>query len=791
MFKFYSPKLFVTFIFLLIAGVALAQTRGTVRGRVFADKNDPIEAATVSLKGTRYGTTTDGEGDFSLHAPAGNYTLVISTIGMNSQEISITVTAGQTTNAGSITLKSSSKNLQEVNVSGSKTNKFVKRQSNDVAKVPLDNLENPQTYTTLTSQLVTEQQLTTVDAAVIRDAPGIQLMWNATGRGGDGGAYYNSRGFTVQSKLRNGIAGYVTNTTDAANIDQIEILKGPSATLFGSTLTSYGGLINRITKKPYDQVGGEVSYQVGSYNLNRVTADVNAPIDPGKKLMFRLNTAFNYQGSDRNNGFNRNVFIAPSLLYKPNDRLSISFDAELNYGTGSISPIYFFYYGSTIKDLGATNANQLNIDWRKSYFNSDLTETSHSANYFSEVKYKISNNWSSQTAFSYSQSYSNGFGPYFYMFKKDSVYREDQSTKNSYINIINVQENITGDFTIGGLRNRFVGGLDFLRQDSHQLYEEGYFDKESTVGHSADYYNNFNRAAMNAIYADPNGGTYPYPYNFQNNNYSAYALDVLNLTDRLIVLAALRADHINNIGSYSQNDFSPKFGLVYQLVKDQLSLYGNYQNGFTNENGKSFAGEAFKPEHANQWEGGVKANAFHGMLSATLSYYDINVSNVLRTDIDHPQFSIQDGTQRSRGIEAEVKANPFTGLNIVAGFAYNDSKYTKASPDVQGLRPATAGSPYQANFYASYRLPESVLKGLGFGFGGNYASNNKVVNSVSQGVFTLPEYTILNANAFYDARKYRFGVAVNNLTNKQWFTGYSSINPQMLRQFTATAAFKF
>lgn len=785
MFKLNNFKLFVTFLLIFTAGIALAQTRGTIRGKVIVDKNDPVYAATVALKGTKYGTTTDEQGQFNFHAPAGSYSLVISSIGRETQEISITVTAGQTVNAGVVTLKNQTKDLKEVNVSGSKTNKFVKRQSIDVAKLPLDNLENPQTYTTLTSQLVSEQQLPTVDAAIIRDAPGIQLMWNATGRGGDGGAYYNSRGFTVQSKLRNGVAGYITNTTDAANIDQIEVIKGPSATLFGSTLTSYGGLINRITKKPYDSVGGEVSYQVGSYNLNRVTADVNAPIDPAKKLMFRLNTAFTYQGSDRNNGFNRNTFIAPSLLYKPNDRLSISFDAELNYGTGSINPIYFFYYGTTIQNMGANNPNQLAIDWRKSYFSSDLIETSRSASYYADVKYKIADNWTSQTIFSYNHSYSNGYGPYFYLFKRDSAYREDQSTKNSYINVIDVQENITGDFKIGGLRNRFVGGVDFLRQDSHQLYEEGYFDATSLTGHSADYYNNFNRAAMAAIYADPNGGSYPYPYNFQNNDYSAYALDVINITDRFIAQAALRADHFDNIGSYSQNVLSPKFGLVYQLVKDQLSLYGNYQNSFTNENGKTFGGEAFKPEHANQWEGGVKANAFNGMLSATLSYYDISVSNILQVDPAHPQFNIQNGTQYSKGIEAEVKVNPIMGLNIIGGFAYNNS-------NINGLRPGTAGSPYQANFYASYRLPASVLRGLGFGFGGNYASNNIVVNSTSAAnVFTLPSYTILNANAFYDAHRYRLGVAVNNLTNKQWFTGYSSINPQMLRQFTATAAFKF
>ncbi len=80
-----------------------------------------------------------------------------------------------------------------------------------------------------------------------------------------------------------------------------------------------------------------------------------------------------------------------------------------------------------------------------------------------------------------------------------------------------------------------------------------------------------------------------------------------------------------------------------------------------------------------------------------------------------PSRRIQDGTQLSKGIEAEIIANPVTGLNLVAGFSYNDSKYEKADADVKGLRPATAASPYTANWWISYRLPAGTLKGLGAG----------------------------------------------------------------------------
>src|SRR5690606_21318225 len=138
-----------------------------------------------------------------------------------------------------------------------------------------------------------------------------------------------TRGFISQSSLRNGILGRVTSTVDAINLERLEIIKGPSATLFGSSLTSYGGAINRVTKKPFEQFQSEISVAGGSNDFHRVSADINAPLTKDNQLLFRLNTAYNYEGSFQNVGFQKSFAVAPSLLYQPNDRLSISLDAEL------------------------------------------------------------------------------------------------------------------------------------------------------------------------------------------------------------------------------------------------------------------------------------------------------------------------------------------------------------------------------------------------------------------------------------------------------------------------------
>lgn len=807
-----TQKLLALIFLLFLPFIASAKdtevSKGTLKGKILTEDNKPAENVSVRLKGTKYGTTTDEYGEFQFRAPAATYILVVSHTGFQTQEISVTVNEGRLTEIPQLIIRSNSNSLAGVHVYGSKTNKFTRKSSDDVAKMPLSNLENPQVYNTIGKELMTEQQLFSVDDA-IKNAPGIQTMWQATGRGGDGGAYYNSRGFILQSTFRDGIAGVVTSTNDAVNIERIEVIKGPSATLFGSTLTSFGGLINRVTKKPYDSFGGEIAYSAGSYGLNRVSADINTPLDSAKKLLFRLNTAFNYQGSFQYNGFSRNYIAAPSLSYKINDKLSISLSAELSYGKNSSKPIFFFL-GSNVSALGTNNANGLELDYKQTYSNSDLDQNSRSTNYFAQVNYKISDQWTSRTNFSSSGSYSNGFSPYFYLLAKDTIYREDQSTKNSKNNIIEIQQNFNGDFKIGGLRNRLVLGLDYFHQNSDQHFFGGDFDEIATnLGKNA--YGNFNYVNLQNIYNTPGGIQFTYPLVFKANTYSAYVSDVLNITDRLMVLASLRMDHYDNQGGvrantptprYTQNAYSPKFGLVYEAVEKQVSLFANYQNGFINPgsynyhiNGTpadSLSTRIAKIQNARQIEGGVKLDLFDGKLSSTVSYYNIQLTNVLRPDPNSSAYGqLQDGTQLSKGVEAEIIANPVRGLNLIAGFSYNDSKYTKADSSVQGRRPSTASAPYTVNFYASYRFHQEPLRGLGLGFGGNYVSTNQIINSSTQGVFSLPAYTIFNASTFYERSRYRVNLSINNLTNKEYYIGYTTVNPQMLRQVVASVAFKF
>jgi iron complex outermembrane receptor protein len=110
-----------------------------------------------------------------------------------------------------------------------------------------------------------QDQLATELNDALKNATGVSRLWESTGRGGDGSEFYTMRGFAVQPTLINGVPAYNSGVMDPANIESIDVLKGPSGALFGSPLISYGGLINVTTKRPYQIRGGQFGYQLGSY----------------------------------------------------------------------------------------------------------------------------------------------------------------------------------------------------------------------------------------------------------------------------------------------------------------------------------------------------------------------------------------------------------------------------------------------------------------------------------------------------------------------------------------------
>ena len=265
-------------LFLFSASVALAQT-GSIRGSVKTADGRPADLVSIAVKGTAKGSLTNKNGIFQIkNIPAGPRIIIATFIGLEKQEQAVEVKAHDTVTVNFV-LKENDSELQEVIISTKKSKKI----NTIVAKMPLKNLENAQVYNTVSSETIKQQGITTFDDA-LRNVPGIARTWESSGRAQDGAANFALRGFNAQPSLINGLPGITTGSLDLADVEEIQVIKGPSATLFGGTFAGYGGIINTITKKPYFTTGGEVTYNVGSFGLNRVAADFNTPLSKTEKV---------------------------------------------------------------------------------------------------------------------------------------------------------------------------------------------------------------------------------------------------------------------------------------------------------------------------------------------------------------------------------------------------------------------------------------------------------------------------------------------------------------------------
>lgn len=719
-----------------------------------------------------------------------------------------------------------SKNIEEVII-----NAILKKDSEYTNKMPLKAIENPQLFSTVDKLFFENQMIYSVDEAY-RNVTGIQKMWSATNRAGDGGAYIALRGFVSNNSLRNGLVAPVTTSIDAVNVEKLEVLKGPSATLYGSNVTSYGGAVNRVTKKPYNRLGGNITLVGGSYNYYRAQADVNAPLTKDNKLMFRVNTAYTNTGTfQKKDAKNTYTAFTPSLLYKVNDKLNLSLEFEI-FDTKATPEQSFFYLSKGpgfMPGLGVDNAKdlkKLGLDYKQSYYGDDMYTTAKVRNLFGQVNYKINDNIRSSTNFSNSYTGSDGYNPYFTAFVDPTdnvlkVGRADQSTNNSKKTYLQLQQNFNFDYKFGNeMRNRTVAGFDYqkIKNDQHFVTlarpaTQGFFDFVPANGY--DYNSTFNGSLLDAAYS--NEATNLYDVVDNQDTYSAYVANVFTPVSGLNIMAAVRYEsndfkggvlYGSDVQPYKQSAFSPKFGVVYEIIKDQFSVFGNYQNSFksngyyaTDISGTSALSD---PETANQFEGGLRGSLFNGRVNATLSYYNIKVKNSLVATGAYTggfqSVQTQAGELLSKGVELEVNAYLLKGLSLVGGVSYNDSEYLQSDPTTIGRRPGTAGSPWLASLYASYQILDGNLKGFGLGLGGNYANDHREINNsivdvngsvTGENIFILPKYLVLNASAFYDTKKFRIGVKVDNFTNQQYWVGFTTANPQQLINALGSVAYKF
>lgn len=745
-------------LFFSVSILSAQQNNGKIKGIISTSDGKPASDVNILLKNSKYGTAANEYGAFEFSKVKPNtYTLQVSLTGYETLEKEITVKENETTLLN-LQLKVSNKELQEVIISN---NKMITKKTDYVARMPLNNLENPQVYNVVSKELLKEQIAIDIRSAV-QNAPGVVTKIYPSG-----GLEISFRGFSTGVNARNGMETLTGRSSISIdNVERIEVLKGPSGTLFGSSVSSFGGVVNLVTKKPFETQKTEISYTGGSFGLQRLAVDFNMPLTQDKKVLFRMNASANTENSFLDYGFNNTILFAPSIIYKATDRLTLSLDTEI-YNTNNTRPTYGRSYAP-----GITNPTDLKLDYRKSLFHDDADAKTSSPKIFAQAEYKLADNWKSTTLFSFvDENVAYSYQYYTVWNSPTEVQRMVSRFGPISTKFTNLQENINGEFSTGSIKHKLLAGVN-------ARFSKGTFNYAATKALDViDVTKDFEPIRKKDVDPFLKDQKFAIP---NEQTFSAYASDVISFTDRLSVMLSLRVDNFvqkkikdeEGFG-YNQTALSPKLGLVYEVVKDQVSLFGNYMNGFQNTSPIDQPDGSrliLKPVYANQYEGGVKVEAFDKKLSTTLSYYNIAIDNATRSDSDG--YTFQDGKQMSKGFDFELIANPIAGLNIMAGYAYNDNRI-KSSDDA-GKDYRVSGAPENvANFWISYKL-QNVLKDLGLGFGGNYV--DKQYKYDDEGFYS-PSYSVYNATVFYDRPSWRIGVKWNNLTDKKYWDSYAMGQP--------------
>jgi iron complex outermembrane receptor protein len=253
-------------------------------------------------------------------------------------------------------------------------------------------------------------------------------------------------------------------------------------------------------------------------------------------------------------------------------------------------------------------------------------------------------------------------------------------------------------------------------------------------------------------------------------------------------------------------------GVVYQPVKT-TSVFASYTNSFSVNTGVDVAGKALAPSVIDQLEVGVKNDFFDGALSANVTAYKITNSNLAQTALfladgttanNNSNIRELTGETTSKGVEVDLMTKPVKGFNIIAGYSYNDMRYTGVNGNtVNGnklgdrLRYNPAHTANTSVFYSFNK--ESKMKGFYLGAGAFYVGDRLAGRNPTNSptntnkLMALPNYITVDANAGYAVNNYAVRIKVSNLFDKMSYNAHddNSINPIAPRQFIATLSYKF
>jgi iron complex outermembrane recepter protein len=555
--------------------------------------------------------------------------------------------------------------------------------------------------------------------------------------------------------------GSVNNVgTDLYGFESIDILKGPSSVLYGSSPP--GGIVNMRSRRPEDQFRGEVGGQYGSFDHMQVNFDVTGPLSD--RISGRLTGLYRDRGTQVDFMDSERVYIAPALTaaltpdteltllaYLQQDRIENPSTGFLPaYGTSLPNPLGKVPVGRNLGEPGVNfyDRDQYGVGYDFSHEFSDSFTLQQNVKYFSSET-------ESRAIYGVGlvDDDFNGVPDDFRTVNRfDFPFNED-------VNSLNADTRAHFDFVTGGLQHALLVGVDFRRYEIQSEFAFAFAPQLDL---------------FEPVYGAPVGEPTFFPFADQVQRQTGFYVQDQVRVGRMTVTASARHDRVSTDGGVpSDSELSYRAGLNY-VLDSGFAPYVQAARSFQPTPGTDFGGNHFEPSTGEQFEAGIKYDGRNlsrdWRLFASAAAYTLTQENVLTADPVNQFFSIQTGEVEVKGAEFELVARYRDRLSINASYGFTDSEITRSTGADLGKR-LTMVPEHMASLLVDYTVPAGPLAGVGAGLGTRYYSETygDPANQWRSGSVTL-----FDATLHYNLDAWRFALNANNLTDEIYVARCSS-----------------
>jgi iron complex outermembrane receptor protein len=588
------------------------------------------------------------------------------------------------------------------------------------------------------------------------------------------------RGFAGDENLP---SGYLVNgfnagrgfggPRDIVGVDRIEILKGPTAAIFGRG--EPGGSINLVTKKPQFESEGTLGVALDSFEKVRLDGDWTGPLSD--TFAVRLSGFFEQGDSFRDTLETERSGLFPAAHWRITPKTSLNYEGEI---TRQVLPF----------DRGVISLNnQLNVVPSSRFLGEpgDGALTADATGHQLQLQHDFNDDWSLLIGAGYRTTDLEGFSTEAELASaRQRVFVDGQTLSRQrrfrdYAAEHTVyRSEISGRFETGAFEHRLLAGFDYDVFSNSQVFLR--FRPPSLGGNPSPASGNVINV-FNPIY-----GQFPLPVPGPQTNrldeqeaWGFYIQDQIKLSDRLHIRLGGRYDDFSNDGlnrtnasrtSFSDTKFSPQAGLVFE-ANAALTLYGSYGQGFRANSGTDFAGKAFAPEESESYELGGKLTLLDGDLEATIAAFSMTKTNVITADPSNAGFSLAIGEAESQGLEVDVSAELPGELDLRLSYAFVDAKVVKDGLDPNFAAIIKKGDrlinvPEQS--FSALLSKEFDLKGHELELGGGLHYVGARLGETATN-FELPAYSTLRLFATYDLSEHvELSAQIHNVADTTYYT---------------------